>query len=41
MDARYNWAIDNVGVRVALNTLAFALWVAVTLGVMEVGARLA
>ncbi len=40
MDARYNWIIDNVGVRVALNTLAFVLWLALTVGVLEVSALL-
>ena len=28
MDAKYNWVIDNVGVRVAINVLAFGLWLA-------------
>lgn len=40
MDAKYNWMIDNVGVRVALNTVAFVLWLALTVGVLEVGSRL-
>jgi hypothetical protein len=40
MDARFNWIIDNVGIRVALNTVAFVLWVAATVGVLEVCAHL-
>ncbi len=40
MDAKYNWLIDNTGVRVALNAVAFVLWLAFTVGVIEVGARL-
>jgi hypothetical protein len=40
MDAKYNWIIDNFGVRVAINTVAFALWLALTVGVLEVCARL-
>ncbi len=26
MDAKYNWIIDNTGVRVALNVALFAVW---------------
>ncbi len=26
MDAKYNWIIDNTGVRVALNIAGFAIW---------------
>jgi hypothetical protein len=39
MDAKYNWMIDNVAVRVTLNTVAFALWIALSLGVMELAAH--
>lgn len=28
MDAKYNWVIDNVGIRMAINVLAFGLWLA-------------
>jgi hypothetical protein len=28
MDAKYNWIIDNVGVRVALVVAGFGLWLA-------------
>jgi hypothetical protein len=26
MDAKWNWFIDNVPIRVTINTLAFAVW---------------
>ena len=26
MDARYNWIIDNVAIRVGINVAVFALW---------------
>ncbi len=26
MDAKYNWVIDNTGIRLALNIAAFGLW---------------
>lgn len=40
MDAKYNWLIDNVAVRVTLNTAAFALWIAAAVGVLEAAAKL-
>ena len=35
MDAKYNWLIDNLAIRIALNTAALALWVAVSVGLLE------
>ena len=26
MDAKYNWIIDNTGIRMALNVAAFTVW---------------
>ncbi len=26
MDAKYNWIIDNTGLRVALNVAGFVIW---------------
>lgn len=26
MDAKYNWIIDNTGIRMALNIVAFGMW---------------
>jgi hypothetical protein len=40
MNAKYNWLMDNVAIRVTLNTVAFALWMAATFGIMEAAARL-
>ena len=40
MDAKYNWLIDNVAIRVTLNTAAFALWIATTVALLEVAAKL-
>jgi hypothetical protein len=40
MNANYNWLMDNVAIRVTLNTVAFALWMAATFGLMEAAVRL-
>lgn len=29
MDAKYNWIIDNTGIRMAINLAAFAAWLLV------------
>jgi len=39
MDAKYNWLIDNAAVRVTLNTLALAVWMAVAVGLLELASR--
>jgi hypothetical protein len=39
MDAKYNWLIDNGAVRVTLNTVAFALWIALAIGILELAAK--
>ena len=39
MDAKYNWLIDNGSVRVALNTVAFALWMAAALAVLQIATK--
>lgn len=26
MDAKYNWIIDNTGIRMAINVAAFGMW---------------
>ncbi len=39
MDAKYNWLIDNVSVRVTLNTVAFALWIGTAVGLLEIAAK--
>lgn len=39
MSEKMNWIIDNVPIRVTLNVLAWAAWVAFTVGVLEVAAK--
>jgi hypothetical protein len=39
MDAKYNWLIDNGAIRVTLNTVAFALWMVMALGLLELAAK--
>jgi hypothetical protein len=40
MDAKYNWMIDSPAIRVTLNTAAFALWIVMAIGIMELAAKL-
>jgi hypothetical protein len=40
MDAKYNWLIDNVAVRVTLNTVAFALWIGTAIALLELATKL-
>jgi hypothetical protein len=40
MDAKYNWMIDNPAIRVTLNTAAFAIWIAMAFGILELAAKL-
>jgi hypothetical protein len=39
MDAKYNWLIDNSAVRLTLNTVALALWLAMAVGLLELAAK--
>ena len=39
MDAKWNWLIDNVGLRAMINTAVFALWVAAWIGILEISAN--
>lgn len=39
MDAKWNWFIDNVPLRVTVNTAAFILWIAATVGVLELASK--
>jgi len=39
MDAKYNWLIDSGSIRVALNTVAFALWMATAVVLLEVATK--
>ena len=40
MDAKYNWLIDNAAIRVTLNTVALALWIAMAVGLLELASKL-
>jgi hypothetical protein len=39
MDAKWNWLIDNVTLRALINTAAFALWIAATVGILDFAAK--
>ena len=39
MDAKYNWLIDNAAVRLTLNTVALALWLAMAVGLLELASK--
>jgi hypothetical protein len=39
MDAKYNWLIDNGTIRVTLNTVAFALWIAMAVGLLALASK--
>jgi len=39
MDAKYNWLIDNGAVRVTLNVVALALWIAMAMGILELATK--
>lgn len=39
MDSKWNWFIDNVPLRVALNTFVWCMWIAATVGVLEFASR--
>jgi hypothetical protein len=40
MDAKYNWLIDSGAVRLTLTAVAFALWIAMTVGLMELAVKI-
>ena len=39
MDAKFNWLIDNGAIRVTLNTVALALWIAMAVGLLDLAAK--
>jgi len=39
MDAKWNWLIDSVPLRVALNTVAFFVWLGAAVGIMEFASK--
>ncbi len=40
MDAKYNWVIDNGAIRLTLTAVAFAVWIAMAVGLMELAAKI-
>ena len=40
MDAKYNWLIDNTALRITINTVAFALWIATAVGLLELASKI-
>jgi hypothetical protein len=38
MDAKYNYIIDSLGWRIALNLTGFALWLAAAIALMKLAA---
>jgi hypothetical protein len=39
MSAKWNWAIDNLAIRVTANMVAFGIWFAAAVAIMEIAAR--
>jgi hypothetical protein len=41
MEAKYNWIIDSMTVRIAINVAAFALWFGADFGLMSLAVKFA
>jgi hypothetical protein len=39
MDSKYNQLIDNIAIRVSLNTAVFAVWLAVAVGLLQLAVK--
>jgi hypothetical protein len=39
MDAKYDWLIDSIAVRLTLNTVALAIWIAMSVGLLELAVK--
>lgn len=39
MDAKYDWLMDSAAVRITLNTVALALWIATAVGLLELAVK--
>jgi hypothetical protein len=39
MDAKWNWFIDNVPLRLVLNVAAFSVWLAAAVGLLEFASK--
>lgn len=35
MDSKYNWIIDNTGIRIAINIALFVAWLAAAYGLLK------
>ena len=40
MDTNYNGLVDNIAIRMALNTAAFAAWHGMAVGLLELAVKL-
>ena len=39
MDSKYNHLMDNIAIRISLNTVAFALWLVMAVGLLELAVK--
>jgi hypothetical protein len=39
MDARFNWMIDSMPIRIAINAAAFGVWFAAAFGLMFIAGK--
>ena len=39
MNSKYNELVDNMAIRVSLNTVAFALWLVMAVGLLELAVK--
>ena len=39
MDSKYNRLIDNIAIRISLNTMVFALWLVAAVGLLELAVK--
>jgi hypothetical protein len=40
MDAKYNWIIDSLPIRIAINIAAFAVWFGAAFGLMSLAVKI-
>ncbi len=40
MEAKYNWIIDSMPIRIAINGIAFAVWFGAAFGLMTLAAKI-
>jgi len=39
MDSKYNQLMDNIAVRISLNTVPFALWLVMAVGLLQLAVK--